>query len=67
MPRSATHQQVGWFEPARELKSHHASILLVFDAVVDALVQISQADSCDLAEADSNLALTLSRRDKPWL
>jgi NifU-like protein involved in Fe-S cluster formation len=48
------------FEPARELKARHASILLVFDAVVDALDQISQADSCNLAEAERNLALTLS-------
>jgi NifU-like protein involved in Fe-S cluster formation len=36
------------FEPARELKARHASILLVFNAVVDALDQIDEATFCNL-------------------
>jgi NifU-like protein involved in Fe-S cluster formation len=36
-PPSGRWAALGLFEPARELKARHASILLPFDAVVDAL------------------------------
>jgi NifU-like protein involved in Fe-S cluster formation len=52
------------FEPVRELKARHASILLTFDAVVDALAVLSKttngrtdpADSC-LRHAEHSLML----------
>ena len=40
------------FEPARELKARHASILLVFDAVVDALEQLDEAKFGNLTHMD---------------
>jgi len=39
-PPSGKWADLAWLEPARQLKARHASILLTFDAVVDALDQI---------------------------
>jgi NifU-like protein involved in Fe-S cluster formation len=41
------------FEPARELKARHTSILLVFNAVVDALDQVDEAKFCNLTQIDN--------------
>lgn len=41
-PPSGKWADLAFLEPARELKARHASILLTFDAVVDALDQIQK-------------------------
>jgi NifU-like protein involved in Fe-S cluster formation len=38
-PPSGKWADLAFLEPARDLKARHASILLTFDAVVDALAQ----------------------------
>lgn len=43
-PPSGKWADVGVLEPARDYKARHASMLLTFDAVVDALGQIERAD-----------------------
>ena len=39
-PPSGKWSDLAYLEPARDLKARHASILLTFDAVIDALDQI---------------------------
>lgn len=41
-PPSGKWADLAFLEPARDLKARHASILLTFDAVVDALAQAQQ-------------------------
>jgi NifU-like protein involved in Fe-S cluster formation len=43
-PPSGKWADLAFLEPARDLKSRHASILLTFDAVVDALTEAEAAE-----------------------
>ena len=43
-PPSGKWADLAFLEPARDLKTRHASILLTFDAVVDALTKVEAAE-----------------------
>ncbi|MFC1459647.1 iron-sulfur cluster assembly scaffold protein [Microvirga arabica] len=43
-PPSGKWADLAFLEPARDLKARHASILLIFDAVVDALAEAEAAE-----------------------
>lgn len=49
-------EDLKFLEPVREYKARHASTLLTFDAVVDALEQIEAGNSGALSMADTALA-----------
>jgi len=49
-PPSGKWADLALLEPARELKARHASILLTFDAVVDALAQAQTAKQGDTVD-----------------
>ena len=53
-PPQGRFAEAGVLEPARDYKARHASMLLVFDAVVDALDKIEKAGA-DLTEATPSL------------
>ncbi|MEP3428244.1 MAG: iron-sulfur cluster assembly scaffold protein [Roseibium sp.] len=55
-PPEGRFEDLKFLEPVREYKARHASTLLTFDAVVDALEQIEARDSGALSTADVALA-----------